>query len=244
MANSREPVFNVPSTILALLAVFIAVHGGRQFLTEESDAWFVLAMAFIPARYSGLAGELPGGDVATVTSFVTHMFVHGDIVHLAINSAWMLAFGTVICRRIGGLKFLLFSTLGGIAGALTFLIFHPGLMSPVVGASGAIAAMMGGVIRFLFPALDRHRGWLMRENPAAIPLMDLRTALSDRRVLLTTLVFVAINLLAIVGLGGLGITTGAIAWEAHLGGYLFGLFCFSAFDIAAQNHALNPPDAQ
>ena len=79
-------------------------------------------------------------------------------IHLAINSAWFLAFGSVMSRRMGALRFLAFAMCGGIAGALAFLALHPGLLAPVIGASGAVAAMMGGVMRFLFNAIDRHKG--------------------------------------------------------------------------------------
>ncbi len=241
--NKREPVFNVPGAVLAVLGLLIAIHAGRQLLPIEDSTWLLLAMAFIPARYSGMAGDLPGGAMAGVTSVVTHMFAHADIVHLSINGAWLLAFGSVLCRRMGVLRFSLFAVSGGVAGALMFLMMHPGLLAPVVGASGAIAALMGGVMRFLFSAIDRGQGYLLRDEPAAIPRMDLRTALSDRRVVIASAVFVGLNLLAIYGFGAMG-TASAIAWEAHLGGYFFGLLGFGLFDTAAQKISPSPPEVE
>lgn len=237
---NREPIFNVPGAVLATLAVLIAVHAALSFLPPEQYTWWVLALAFIPARYSGLASEIPGGDVASVTSFVTHMTVHAELTHLAFNAAWLLAFGSVLCARIGGLRFLTFSIAGGVSGALLFLLFNPGLAVPVIGASGAISAMMGGVMRFLFNAIDRGEGYLLRHQPSAIPAVTLRGALQDRRIVLASVVFIGINLLAIIGFGKFGVD-GAIAWEAHVGGYLFGLLAFGAFDVAMQNEA--PPSA-
>ena len=247
---SREPIFNVPGTVLALIAVLIAVHAGRNLLPIEDNTWLLFAMAFIPARYAGLAADIPagipGGDAASITSFVTHMFVHADTVHLAINSAWLLAFGSVLNRRIGALRFLAFFTAGGVAGAVAFLVAHPGLVAPVIGASGAVAALMGGVMRFLFSAIDMQRGYLLRDNPGAIPIMDLRTALTDRRIVIATAAFVGLNLLAIIGFGTFGVA-GSIAWEAHLGGYFFGLLAYGWFDSAAHNslpfQAEFPPEA-
>lgn len=237
---NREPIFNVPGTVLATLAVLTAVHVAMSFLTPDDFTWWLLALAFIPARYSGLAGELPGGDVSAVTSFVTHMMVHADVTHLVFNSAWLLAFGSVLCARIGGLRFLTFSIAGGICGALLFLILNPGLLAPVIGASGAISAMMGGVMRFLFPAIDRGEGHLLRERPSAIPALTLSRALQDKRILLVSAAFLAINLLAIIGFGKFG-EAGDVAWEAHVGGYLFGLFAVGAFERAAQNEP--PPSS-
>ena len=212
----------------------IAVHAGRQLLDEQSGMWWLVALAFIPARYAGLAGELPGGDVASVTSWFTHMLVHGDVVHLTINSAWLLAFGSVISRRIGAARFFAFTIASGIAGALLFLVIRPGLLAPVVGASGAVAGLMGGVMRFLFSAIDNGQGRRLSDRPAEIPAMSLKTSLTDRRILSATAAFVALNLLAIIGFGAFG-TGATIAWEAHLGGYFFGLLCFGFFDIAPQH---------
>jgi membrane associated rhomboid family serine protease len=93
---------------------------------------------------------------------------------------------------------------------------------------------MGGVMRFLFSAIDEGRGYLLRENPGAIARMDLLTTLTDRRIVLSSIAFVGINLLAIAGFGALG-SVGSIAWEAHLGGYFFGLLAFALFDAAMQN---------
>ena len=237
--NKREPIFNVPGVIAILLGILAAVHVGRQFLTPEHDDWFVWAMAFIPARYAGAAADLPGGQTARFTSFLTHMLIHGDNVHLAINSAWLLAFGSIVARRIGPWRFLALTISSGIAGALTFLLMHPGLLAPVVGASGAISGLMGAVMRFLFNALNGGRGWQLREAPQQIPRMDLADAIKDRRFLSTTIFFVGLNILAIWGVGAPG-AAGAIAWEAHLGGYFFGLLAFALFDIAPQARLPSP----
>jgi membrane associated rhomboid family serine protease len=235
---AKEPIFNVPGVVLACIVGLAAIHAGREYLlTPEDNMQFLVAMAFIPSRYAGFANEIPGGEIAKVTSFVTHMLVHADVVHLTINSAWLLAFGSVLSRRMGALRFLSFSLCGGIAGALLFLVMNPGLAAPVIGASGAVAAMMGGVMRFLFSAIDEGRGYLLRDDPAAIPRMSLKAALTDRRIVLSSIVFVALNLGAIVGFGKLG-AVGAIAWEAHLGGYFFGLLAFALFDVAA--HKISP----
>jgi membrane associated rhomboid family serine protease len=235
LEQAKEPVFNIPGVIVVCAGVLAAIHLYRvYYLTPADGMQFLIAMAFIPARYAGFAGEIPGGEAAKYTSFITHMLIHADVVHLAINTAWLLAFGTVLSRRMGALRFLAFSVCGGIAGAALFLAFNPGLAAPVIGASGAVAAMMGGVMRFLFSALDQHRGYLLRENPAVIPRMDLKTTITDRRIVLSSIVFVVLNLAAIGGFGALG-SVGAIAWEAHLGGYFFGLLAFAIFDTALRN---------
>lgn len=240
--GDRQPIFNVPGPVLVLLGLMIAVHVLRLFLSEDLGYWVLAALAFIPARYSEAGGALPGGDVAKVTSFVTHLFLHADQIHLAVNGAWLLAFGTPLAKRLGWARFMLFTLSCGVAGATAFLALHPTLMAPVIGASGAIAGLMGGVMRLLFPALDSHQGYLLSDDPQKIQAMPLLAALRDKRVLISTAAFVALNILAMFGLGSPA-DSGAIAWEAHLGGYFFGLLCFGFFDAAAPFASPTEPEA-
>jgi membrane associated rhomboid family serine protease len=167
--------------------------------------------------------------VARFTSVVTHMFVHGDFTHLALNSLWLLAFGGAIAKRTGAVRFFAFSLLCGVAGAGAFYIFNVGLLAPVIGASGAVSGLMGGTMRFLFPAMESGGFRQLREDPRSVRLMPLWEALTDRRVQVANLAFVLINVLAMFGLGGAQNSAG-IAWEAHLGGYAAGFLLFGLFD--------------
>lgn len=166
--SSKEPVFNVPAAVVAVLALMVAVHFGRQLLDPETGNWLIAAFAFIPWRYAGGAEQLPGGSIATVTSFVTHMFLHGDATHLLLNSAWMLVFGGAVAKRIGGPLFLAFIALTGSAGALVFLLFNFGLLAPVIGASGAVSGLMGATMRFLFSAFDDGGVAQLRDRPHTV----------------------------------------------------------------------------
>ncbi len=223
-----EPIFNVPGSVLAVLALLLAVHVLLTALAEEWSTWLLLALAFIPARYSGYAGMLPGGEVAAITSFLTYAVVHGSLLHLGFNAAWLVAFGGAVAKRVGTVRFLALSAFCAVAGAVTFLAFNRGLMAPMVGASGAVSGLMGATMRFLFSAIDADGLRGLRENPEGVPLMPLVRALTDRRVLVVTGAFILVNFLAVLGLGG--VSTGGIAWEAHLGGYFAGLLAFGVFD--------------
>ena len=183
--SEREPIFNVPGVVVALLGSFRCGASVRSTcLPEEQAAWLTAALAFIPARLTGLAQELPGGDVAGVTQFVTHLFVHGDLTHLLINSAWLLAFGSSVARRTGGAGFSLFFILCGIAGALVYLAFSRAALSLMVGASGAISGLMGAAFRFLFQALRDGDAEGLAGTTRQPPLMSLGATLRDRRILL------------------------------------------------------------
>ncbi len=224
----REPIFNVPGIVLWLLATFFAVHLVCWGLPAEDGAWLTAALAFIPARAGGLAGELPGGSVAAVTSYVTHIFVHGDAAHLLINSAWLLAFGSPVARRTDALRFLAFFLLCGVAGALFYLAVNGRVLMLLVGASGAISGLMGAAFRFLFRSLE-DGGPLGLANASTTPLMPLARTLRDRRILLAVAGWTLLNIL--LAWWAVGLTEAAgIAWEAHLGGFYTGLLLYGLFD--------------
>ncbi|MDX2289551.1 MAG: rhomboid family intramembrane serine protease [Hyphomicrobiaceae bacterium] len=227
--RQSEPIFNVPGSVTALIGVCVLIHIVRAFLPMDLADWATVALAFVPARYAGHAAEIAGGEVAAVTSFVTHMLVHGDVTHLMFNAMWFLAFGGAIAFRIGSPRFIAFTVFTGVAGALTFLAFHIGEPIPVVGASGAVSGMMGAVMRFIFVAMDRHDMPALREAPRRIPLMSLRQTLSDKRIIAITAIWLLINLVSAVGMPGVSVGAG-VAWEAHLGGFAAGLLFFGFFD--------------
>ena len=90
----REPLFNIPPVVIAVLAVLALIHAVRTFVfSEQQDIEFLLTFAFIPARYDSsvvLGGALPGGG-ADVWTFVTYALIHADWTHLGVNAIWLLA---------------------------------------------------------------------------------------------------------------------------------------------------------
>jgi membrane associated rhomboid family serine protease len=233
-SRGNQPIFNAPAGIVWLLGLLAGIHLVRSFLPIDSDNWLVGATAFIPARYSDPeAVALPGGYAANYTSWITHMLIHGSVLHLMFNAAWLLAFGGAVANRVGSARCLAFAALCGLAGAALFLFVNWGKFAPMVGASGAVMGLMGASMRFLYPALDRGRGSLrnIHRNLRDVPLMSLRQSLTDIRVLLTTGMLIVLNFTGVLGLGP-GSSEGSIAWEAHAGGYLAGFLLFGFFDTA------------
>jgi len=98
----------------------------------------VYLFGIVPAYYTGW-GEAPAGYLP----FLTSMFLHGSWMHV-IGNMWILwLFGDNVEDRMGKLRFLLFYLLGGIVAGITHFIFNLNSNIPVVGASGAVAAVMG-----------------------------------------------------------------------------------------------------
>jgi membrane associated rhomboid family serine protease len=225
----REPIFNIPSSVMAALGLLIAAHAGLQLWPVTDSTWATLALAFIPARYSGLAGELPGGTPAAVTSFATYQLVHADTAHLLVNGAWLLAFGSPVARRVGAIRFLIFATFCGAGGALMFLALRWGELIPVVGASGAVSGLMAAALRFFFGAVDRGDLDEFQQSPETVPLIGLADTLINRRILTVVAVWTVINFVMAMAVPT-SMTGGGIAWEVHLGGFLAGLLTFGVFD--------------
>jgi len=232
--TSRQPIFNIPASVVVTALALIVLHALRVMLPPEQSLTMLLALAFIPARYAAPVPGLPGGDWSEITSFISYMFVHGDATHLVINTVWMLAFGSAIAKRVGDLRFLIFSALCGVAGALVHLGLHFGELVPVVGASAAISGQMAGAVRFIFGANSTLMP--LPRNIQSVPLASIREAVSDRRFLLFLGVWIALNLL--FGLGGVQFnnSAGGIAWEAHIGGFLCGFLAIGAFDRASSRN--------
>lgn len=169
---------------------------------------------------------MPGGIAARYASFLTHMVVHGDITHLLLNSVWLLAFGAGVASRIGTLRFIAFGLSCGLAGALAFLAVRWGQQVPMVGASGALSGLMGGACRYLMPWLDLRSA--MQPLPAptgAVARLTLGETMRDARTRTMILSWLFMNALMAVAAPAFTNQAG-IAWEAHLGGFFFGLLAF------------------
>lgn len=235
MTKTSEPMFNVPAIVLAVIGICALVRAGEELmLSSEEDIAFLYYFAFVPARYDSSLlppGSFPGGVGAEIWTFVTYAFIHGDIMHLLMNSVWFLPFGSAVARRFGNLRFAAFFAATAAAGALVHLVTHRGELMPMIGASAAVSGFMAGSIRFAFQRggpLAMFRG----EDPAAylVPAAPLALALRDRRIVVFLLAWFGLNLL--FGVGAIGLSSGeqSIAWQAHIGGFVAGLLLFSLFD--------------
>ena len=234
--NTRQPMFNVPASVLAAIAAIAMVHVVRMLLPADLDVTLLLTLAFIPGRYLASAPALPGGEISAVTSFFTYMLVHGDLTHLVVNGIWMLAFGSAVARRVGGLRFWGFSILCGLAGAALHLALHFGELVPMVGASAAISGQMAGALRLMASA---GTGTLAFGRAAStLPLASVWDTLRNPQILLFMFIWAALNV--VFGMGYLELQGGGggIAWEAHIGGFLCGLLSIGLFDARRRPHGI------
>jgi membrane associated rhomboid family serine protease len=227
-----QPFLRVPVSVLGLLAVLAIVYAAEALAPPHTHDVIIGRFAFYPARYSAhfinTHAYDPGSLIDRAVAFVSYIFLHGSLTHLLINSIWLLPFGAIVARRFGGLLFLAFFLVCGVASAATYLAFNWGSADPVVGASGAISGLMAAGFRIL------------RYPPVPDDAIGSLEPIFSSRILLWSAVWVVINIIA--GVTGLGAGPGpqVIAWEAHLGGYAAGLLLAGPF-VSLRNWMAGDP---
>lgn len=188
-----DRVRNIPPFTKFTALGFIIIHLLTVLLPAEQYEWLILNLAFIPARFTG---TLEWNALAVLTP-VTSLYLHLDFMHLAMNSFMMLIMGMFFETSFGARRSLLFFMICGLSGNLAFFLLNPGLIAPVMGASGAIDGFFAVFLiinwtRLPLPPHIRKRGYA--------PVM---------------LFWIGLTLLS-------GFLFPGTAWEAHLGGLLTG----------------------
>jgi membrane associated rhomboid family serine protease len=197
--SRRFPLINVVLILINVLAFLYQIQMDPSALKE-----FIFEWGLIPAR---LAGD---PSSAWMTIF-TSMFLHGGWFHI-INNMWVLfIFGDNVEARMGGIRYLSFYLLSGVAAVLLQTYVLPSSDVPMIGASGAVAGVLGAYL-ILFP----HS-----RIASLVPILFIFTIIEIPAVIFLLFWFVSqlySGLFAIQGGGESG-----IAWWAHIGGFLFGI---------------------
>ncbi len=186
------PLVTYALIVMNVLFFFVELSGGDAFIQK----W-----AFVPSRF--LAN--PAGDILTI---FTSMFMHAGWVHLGGNMLYLWIFGDNVEDRFGHLKFIIFYLLCGIAAMFAQLAFSAGSNVPNLGASGAIAGVLGAYI-LMFPKGKVN----VLMGRGVIPMSAL------------VVIGLWIVLQLFSGIGSIADTaqTGGVAYMAHIGGFLAGL---------------------
>jgi len=179
-------------------------------LNDAQLQGFVNTFAFIPASWQS-------NPVWWAISLFTSMFLHGGWLHFISNMWVLIIFGDNVEDRMGPLSFLAFYLLGGLAAGLLQFAIVPNSTTPTLGASGAIAAVMGAYI-ILFP----HARVV-----TLIPLFFFFTTVNIPAFLYLGIWFATQFFSGVAALGQ--VTMGGVAWWAHIGGFLFGVLLFKPF---------------
>src|SRR5262245_51076496 len=208
--RDENPSGTVPVITRALISVNAIAFVYELALGPELKS-FIYAWGLVPARLS-LAlrfGEEP--VVGPGLTILSSMFLHGGWLHLVGNMWYLWIFGDNIEDRLGHLRFLTFYLLAGIVAGLLHYALNQTSWMPTVGASGAIAGVLGAYL-VTFP---RAR------VVALVPLFPFFQVMALPAVLVLGLWFVMQFFSGALSLGNAG--GGGVAWWAHIGGFAFGL---------------------
>ncbi|MBD9449379.1 MULTISPECIES: rhomboid family intramembrane serine protease [unclassified Rhizobium] len=218
-----SPIFNLPGPVLAALALLGLIYAVQSLLLSGSGLdWLFFNFGFIPLRYITPLSEQ--GPQLFWTP-ITYSLLHGSIEHIVFNGLWLMAFGTPVARRIGTFRFIVFWVLSATASAAFHAALDWGGATLLIGASGVVSGLMGAACRFAFPPEQRMSG------PAHLnPRLSMLGAFRSRTVVAFILFWFVGNLLIAVGVPLIGDGSQAIAWDAHIGGFVFGFVLFGFFD--------------
>ena len=216
----RFPVVTV-ALIVANFIVYFVFQQGLLGLPDGGNGgeWPVPTYAEIPCELTGAdpCRTAPGGP-PTLLTVLTAMFMHGSILHIGGNMLFLWIFGNNVEDSMGPVKFLLFYLLSGIAAAALQLAIDPGSQIPNLGASGAVAGVLGGYL-LLFP----------RARVVTVIFIIFFFTILE----LPAMLFLGVWILQQVLFGYFDLNsagdTGGVAYFAHIGGFAFGLLAVKLF---------------
>jgi membrane associated rhomboid family serine protease len=221
---------------LNVIAYLLAIrHGGSLWSGPSSEV--AVHYGAIPYEFSHLGSHCDLADVglvcqgqpgaplgqppaqpATWLTALTSMFMHGSLIHIAGNMLFLFIFGNNVEDSMGRLRFVAFYLLGGLAALALQILVDPSAAVPTIGASGAVAAVLGGYI-LLYP----------RARVLTVVFIVLFFTVIE----LPALVVLGIWFLeqALLGAAGLAdpVGGGGVAYFAHVGGFVFGLALIKVF---------------
>ena len=202
--NPRILVPYVTYVIISINVLIFVFQLNMGMVSSSAEREFIYRFGFIPANFS-------------IITVFTSMFLHGGISHIMGNMWFLWVFGDNVEGVLGHVKFAVFYIICGLAATMSQLFVDPSSKIPMVGASGAIAGVLGMyMIRFPHARVHVFAFIIIFFTTFRIPAMFV-------------LGFWFFNQLT-NGLGSLGFdTTGGVAWFAHIGGFISGVMLNQAF---------------
>ncbi|MFH1699820.1 MAG: rhomboid family intramembrane serine protease [Candidatus Zixiibacteriota bacterium] len=208
--KDNNPTTQFPIITVIIIVVNCLVYVYQLTLSPRLEQMFIFQFGLIPVELTSFSDMTPDVPFPVWMSPFTSMFLHGDFMHLAGNMLYLWIFGNNVEDYLGHLKFLGFYFISGLAAVLLFTSFNPGGTVPLVGASGAIAGVLGAYL-VVWPRAK---------------ILTLIWILFFIRLMWLPAIFIlgywfVIQLL--MGFSSLGAAqSGGVAWFAHIGGFLFG----------------------
>jgi membrane associated rhomboid family serine protease len=209
--NDENPTSTTPFIVYTLIAINIVVFIHELSLGSGLNSFFQL-YAVIPRELSAsFAGTLVNQSVPEILTLITSQFLHGGFMHIAGNMLFLWTFGNNIEDDLGHVKFIIFYLVCGILAGLTHWLFGMQSTIPTVGASGAIAGVMGAYI------IKYPKAKIL----TLLPLGIIFTTVRIPAVYFLGFWFLQQAISSVASLGMSGASSGVAYW-AHAGGFVFG----------------------
>ncbi|HCC58438.1 MAG TPA: rhomboid family intramembrane serine protease [Solibacterales bacterium] len=205
-----RPHSSPPVVTLVLIALNVLVFIFEMLLAPSTRNAFIATWGIIPDR-----------EYFRPITLVTSMFLHGGWMHIISNMMFLWAFGRSLEDGMGRAKYLLFYMLCGVAAGLTQVFFNPDLRVPTVGASGAIAAVMGAYM-ITYPRAYIH---------TLIFIFVFVTTTDIPAVFILGYWFLTQLFNGVGTIGYSHVSQGGTAWFAHIGGFLAGIVAIKLLGI-------------
>jgi len=213
--STRSRTF--PWLTVGFIVINVLVWAYELSLDRQELARFFFTWGLVPKRlmaelFLGAAPMAPGLPPAWLTA-VTSTFIHGGWLHIIGNMLYLWVFGDNVEDRLGRPLFLVFYLAGGAAAGLAHVLAGPGAMVPTVGASGAVAGVLGAY----FIAFPRARVLTL------VPLGFFLTLVEVPALLFLVIWFLIQFISGIASLGVASQIQTGVAWWAHIGGFVVGV---------------------
>jgi membrane associated rhomboid family serine protease len=210
--RDHNPASVFPILTVSLIAINVLVFIYMLGLSEVGLEEFLYTYALVPS-------QIDFSRLDTLTPFITALFLHGGLLHIFSNMLFLWVFGDNIEAHLGKVKFLIFYLAAGVLSSLVQYFFLVGQDIPVLGASGAIAGILGGYL-VLFP----HA-----KIDTIIPIFFVPAIIAVPAFLVIIYWFVTQLISGIGSLGTEEAVFGGVAWWAHIGGFIVGFILIRLF---------------
>jgi membrane associated rhomboid family serine protease len=209
--RDENPLQGTPYVTLGIIALNVLVYLYQFTMSPQRELVFAYQYGVVPALLTG-ALEVPQtlAWFPQPLTLITSVFLHGGFLHLAGNMLYLWIFGNNVEDRLGPVRFVVFYLVGGVLASLAHVLVDPASQLPMIGASGAIAAVLGAYF-LLYP----------RANVVVLIWFFFFVQLIRVPAVIVLGVWF---LFQILGSGGPG-----VAWMAHIGGFVVGLVLIRFF---------------
>ena len=196
-----------PFVTFGIITLNVLIFIGQFWISGNDPAIgksLVYMYGFVPAEFNPL-------------TIFTSMFMHGGFAHIIGNMWFLYIFGDNVESILGHVKYFIFYLACGIGAALAQFFVEPASQVPMIGASGAVAGVLGAYL-IRFPKARVH--------VLAVIIIFITTFVVPAQIVLGLWFLMQLS----GGLGSLGVdTTGGVAWFAHIGGFIIGVTSLKYF---------------